>query len=299
MAGSRSRLAPAGGLSLECRHGSSGEERIIGSDSTQQLEQRQHRIELQNVSMTFGSNEESVQAVADTSFKVNNREFMTIVGPSGCGKTTVLNMLAGLLEPTTGRILVDGTEVEDRRKYSVYMFQRDLLLPWRKIVDNVALGIEILGTPRRECREMAREILDRFDLGQFASKYPGQLSGGMRQRAALMRTLLCPKDILLLDEPFGALDALTRAGMQEWLLQVWERDHRTVVFITHDIEEAIFLSDRVLVMSARPGTIKLELEIDLPRPRERTIDTSREFNELKSEVREAIYEEGSVTDDME
>ena len=249
--------------------------------------------------MTFGSNEDSVQAVADASFKVNNREFMTIVGPSGCGKTTVLNMLAGLLEPTTGRILVDGEEVEDRRKYSVYMFQRDLLLPWRKIVDNVALGIEILGTPRRECRERAQEILDRFDLGQFASKYPGQLSGGMRQRAALMRTLLCPKDILLLDEPFGALDALTRAGMQEWLLQVWERDHRTVVFITHDIEEAIFLSDRVLVMSARPGTIKLELGIDLPRPRERTIDTSPEFNELKGEVREAIYEEGSLTDEME
>ena len=277
----------------------SGEERIIGSDSTQQLEQRQHRIELQNVSMTFGSNEESVQAVADASFKVNNREFMTIVGPSGCGKTTVLNMLAGLLEPTTGRILVDGEEVEDRRKHSVYMFQRDLLLPWRKIIDNVALGIEILGTPRRECRAMAQEILDRFDLGQFATKYPGQLSGGMRQRAALMRTLLCPKDILLLDEPFGALDALTRAGMQEWLLQVWERDHRTVVFITHDIEEAIFLSDRVLVMSARPGTIKLELEIDLPRPRERTIDISPEFNELKGEVREAIYEEGSLTDEIE
>ena len=284
---------------LACSPAASGEERIIGSDSTQQLEQRQHRIELQNVSMTFGSNEESVQAVADASFKVNNREFMTIVGPSGCGKTTVLNMLAGLLEPTTGRILVDGEEVEDRRKHSVYMFQRDLLLPWRKIIDNVALGIEILGTPRRECRAMAQEILDRFDLGQFATKYPGQLSGGMRQRAALMRTLLCPKDILLLDEPFGALDALTRAGMQEWLLQVWERDHRTVVFITHDIEEAIFLSDRVLVMSARPGTIKLELEIDLPRPRERTIDISPEFNELKGEVREAIYEEGSLTDEIE
>ena len=275
-----------------------GEERVIGSEFTDQQEQRPHRIELQDVSMTFGSDEEAVQAVADTSFQVNNREFMTIVGPSGCGKTTVLNMLAGLLDPTSGRILVDGEEVEDRRKYSVYMFQRDLLLPWRKIIDNVALGIEILGRPRRECREMAQDILDRFDLGQFATKYPGQLSGGMRQRVALMRTLLCPKDILLLDEPFGALDALTRAGMQEWLLQVWERDHRTVVFITHDIEEAIFLSDRVLVMSARPGTIKLELDIDLPRPRKRTIDTSPEFNDLKSKVRDAIYAEGSLTDEM-
>ena len=248
--------------------------------------------------MTFGLNEESVQAVVDTSFSVNNREFMTIVGPSGCGKTTVLNMLAGLLEPTSGRILVDGEEVDDRRKYSVYMFQRDLLLPWRIIRDNVALGIEILGRPRSECRAMAQDILERFDLGQFATKYPGQLSGGMRQRVALMRTLLCPKDILLLDEPFGALDALTRAGMQEWLIQVWERDHRTVVFITHDIEEAVFLSDRVLVMSARPGTIKLELDIDLPRPRQRMIDTSPEFNALKGTIRDAIYEEGSFTDEI-
>ena len=251
-----------------------------------------HRIELRAVTKVFDSGEtDPVHAVAPTDFTVASGEFVSIVGPSGCGKSTVLNMVAGLFEPTAGEIRLNGTAVSDRRSFCAYMFQRDLLLPWRTIRDNVALGIEILGTPKGEARAKAEVLLRRFGLGAFVDKRPAQLSGGMRQRAALMRTLLCPREILLLDEPFGALDALTRANMQEWLLEVWEQDHRTVLFITHDVEEALFLSDRVLVMSARPGTIKLEVPVRMPRPRSRKVTTSESFNKLKERVLEAIHDE--------
>ena len=232
-----------------------------------------------------------VVAVQDTHIEVGAREFLCIVGPSGCGKTTLLNIIAGLLEPTSGRILIDGGEVADRRMCFGYMFQKDLLFPWRTIRENVALGLEVHGVSRGEARTRAQRILEDFGLGVFADNYPSQLSGGMRQRAALMRTLLCDREILLLDEPFGALDALTRSVMQEWLLSIWEKDQRTIVFITHDVEEAIFLSDRVLMMSARPGRIKGELVIDLGRPRDHTILTSHRFTELKKIVLDQIYEE--------
>ena len=258
------------------------------------------RIELRAVNKVFGTTADGeVTAVQDSTFAVQPGEFVAIVGPSGCGKSTVLNMVAGLFDPTDGNILIDGADVPDRRPYCAYMFQRDLLLPWRTIRDNVALGIEILGTPRRQAREQATVLLDRFGLGGFADKRPPQLSGGMRQRAALMRTLLCPRDVLLLDEPFGALDALTRANMQEWLLEVWEQDNRTVLFITHDVEEAIFLADRVLVMTARPGSIKLEVPIDIARPRSRRVTTSESFNKLKEHVLDAIHDESKKAMDSE
>ncbi|MDA0261088.1 MAG: ABC transporter ATP-binding protein [Proteobacteria bacterium] len=258
------------------------------------------RIELRKISKIFGTESDGeVTAVDDATFGVRQGEFVAIVGPSGCGKSTVLNMVAGLFDPTGGDILIDGVAVPDRRPYCAYMFQRDLLLPWRTIRDNVALGIEILGTPRREAREKATVLLNRFGLGGFADKRPPQLSGGMRQRAALMRTLLCPRDVLLLDEPFGALDALTRANMQEWLLEVWEQDNRTVLFITHDVEEALFLADRVLVMTARPGSIKLEVPIDIARPRSRKVTTSESFNKLKERVLDAIHDESIKAMDSE
>ena len=258
------------------------------------------RIELRAVRKVFGDAAEgAVTAVRDTSFAVHAGEFVAVVGPSGCGKSTVLNMVAGLFDPSGGEILIDGAEVADRRPFCAYMFQRDLLLPWRTIRDNVALGIEILGTPRSAARERAGALLDRFGLGGFADKRPPQLSGGMRQRAALMRTLLCPREVLLLDEPFGALDALTRANMQEWLLEVWAQDNRTVLFITHDVEEALFLADRVLVMTARPGSIKLEVPIDIARPRSRRVTTSESFNRLKERVLESIHDESIKAMDSE
>lgn len=251
------------------------------------------RVALEDVSKIFHDQDggEPVLAVDTVSLNVRSSDFVAIVGPSGCGKTTILNIIAGLEEPTSGRVFTDGSEVPDRRQYFGYMFQNDLLFPWRTIRDNVAVGLEVLGIPKKQARAQAQELLDRFELGRFASKYPVQLSGGMRQRAALMRTLLCEREILLLDEPFGGLDALTRSIMQEWLLSIWEKDHRTIIFITHDIEEAVFLSDRVLMMSARPGHIKGEIEIDLARPRDHTIVTSVQFTALKKAILDQIYEE--------
>ena len=251
------------------------------------------RVTLEDVTKVFhqDAGEAPVCAVEGVDFAVRPAEFLTIVGPSGCGKSTLLNIIAGLEEATAGRILVDGVHVSERQRYFGYMFQKDLLFPWRRVRDNVAIGLEVLGTPRREARARAMDILRRFELDAFAEKYPAQLSGGMRQRVALMRTLLCDREILLLDEPFGALDALTRSIMQAWLLGIWEKDHRTVIFITHDIEEAIFLSDRILTMSARPGRIKGEVAIDLPRPRDHTIVTRPRFTELKRTVLDQIYEE--------
>ena len=251
------------------------------------------RLKLEGVSKRYPSrrNDAEVFAIDDISFHVDEGEFVTIVGPSGCGKSTALNLIAGLIEPSSGNILIDGHEVENRRRHFGYMFQKDLLFPWRTVCQNVALGIEVLGTPKGKARQDARAILTEFDLGTFADNYPAQLSGGMRQRVALMRTLLCKRETLLLDEPLGALDALTRAVMQEWLLGIWERERRTILLITHDIDEAIFLSGRVLTMSARPGRIKGELAIDLERPRDHRITTSRRFMELKKIVVDLIYDE--------
>jgi ABC-type nitrate/sulfonate/bicarbonate transport system ATPase subunit len=234
-------------------------------------------------------------AVQDVSFDVRDREFLTIVGPSGCGKSTVLNLLVGLLEPTSGEIRIDGERSEDRASHCGYMFQRDLLLPWRTIGENVALGLETQGVSKRVARDRARELLTRFNLGQFTDRHPIELSGGMRQRVALMRTLISDRPILLLDEPFGALDALTRSVMQQWLLDIWEARQRTVVFITHDIEESIFLSDRVLVMTAHPGQLKGEVSVDLPRPRTKATLGHHKFAELKQIVLDQVYDESLRT----
>jgi ABC-type nitrate/sulfonate/bicarbonate transport system ATPase subunit len=252
------------------------------------------RVAVEHVTKRYGdpTSNRQIVAVDDVSFIVREGEFVTILGPSGCGKSSLLNMLAGLTEPSAGRILIDGSEVENRRRFFGYMFQKDLLFPWRTIVENVGLGAEVLGARKREAIERAREMLERFGLGAFADRYPSQLSGGMRQRAALIRTLLCDRDMLLLDEPLGALDALTRSLMQEWLLGIWYRERRTIVLITHDIEEAVFLSQRVLTMSARPGKIKEDITVDLTHPRTHEIVTSPQFTELKRHVMDQIYDEG-------
>lgn len=250
-------------------------------------------VALEGVSVAFSQqgDSETVLALDGVDVSVQSHEFVTIVGPSGCGKSTILNLLAGLLQPTAGRILIHGKEDANRKQHFTYMFQKDLLFPWRNIRDNVALGIEVLGTPKRDARRRAQAILDEFGLRGFGDKYPAQLSGGMRQRAALMRALLCDREAILLDEPFASLDALTRQVMQEWLLDIWQKDRRTILFITHDVDEAIFLSDRVVMMSARPGRIKGELVIDLERPRHLDVITSPRFSELKRMVLDQIYEE--------
>ncbi len=233
-------------------------------------------------------------ALAGLDATIARGEFVTVVGPSGCGKSTLFNIVAGLEEPDAGGILrFEGRSCHaaDLLGQVSFMPQRDLLLPWRNVVDNAILALEVEGVPRPKARAKALQMLPEFGLTGFESQYPHQLSGGMRQRVALMRTFLFERDLMLLDEPFGALDALTRAMMQRWLLDVWQKHRRTILFITHDVDEAIFLGDRVLVMTARPGSVKLEQVVDLPRPRKPDIVTSPEFIRLKRILLEAIEEE--------
>jgi ABC-type nitrate/sulfonate/bicarbonate transport system ATPase subunit len=210
---------------------------------------------------------EPVVALDGVELEVGAGEFVSIVGPSGCGKSTLLDLLAGLDPPTSGVVELDGVSGAPLLGRLGYMPQSDLLMPWRSVLDNAALGPQLAGVPLEEARRRARAELPRFGLSGFADAWPSQISGGMKQRAALLRTFLTGDDILLLDEPFAALDALTRQGMREWLLRVWEEDRKTIVFVTHDVGEAVFLSDRVYVMSARPGRVEMAVEVDLPRPR--------------------------------
>jgi ABC-type nitrate/sulfonate/bicarbonate transport system ATPase subunit len=228
-------------------------------------------------------------ALAETTLDVRPGQFISIVGPSGCGKSTLMNVVAGLQKPTGGRVLVDGEDVTGATGHVGYMFQKDLLVPWRTVTGNIVLGAALTRRATAADREEARELARRYGLGDFVNHFPHALSGGMRQRVALMRTLAFQRDILLLDEPFGALDSQTRFDMQQWLLRVWAESGRTVLFITHDVEEAVFLGDQVVVMSARPGRIQQTFEVGLPRPR--TIDTitSPDFMELKKQVLGELY----------
>lgn len=218
-------------------------------------------------------------------------EFVTIIGPSGCGKSTLLNLLSGLQQPASGEIRIDGRQLSDRLGIAAYMPQKDLLMPWRTILDNVILGLEVEGVPRGEARRKAMEHMEMFGLGSFEHAYPSTLSGGMRQRAAFLRTILTHREIMLLDEPFGALDALTRYEMQEWLLSLWDRLGKTILFITHDVDEAVLLSDRVYVLTARPGRVKLTVEVGLPRPRSSSVITTPRFLTLKEQLLSALREE--------
>ena len=218
-------------------------------------------------------------------------EFVAIVGPSGCGKSTLFNIVAGLLLPDSGHVYMNGKDIRGIPGSVAYMMQKDLLLDWRTILENVTLGPELNGESRLSFRNRARDLLRRFGLEGFDSFYPSALSGGMRQRAALLRTVLCDKSVLLLDEPFGALDALTRAAMHVWLLDIWQDFRRTVLFITHDPEEAVFLSDRIYVLTSRPARVKGIIEVSLPRPRGHEIVGSLEFAQLKRRVLDLVWEE--------
>jgi ABC-type nitrate/sulfonate/bicarbonate transport system ATPase subunit len=242
---------------------------------------RQPRLVLNDVSMVFDAGDSSFTALAPVDLDVPAGKFVSLIGPSGCGKSTIFNIIAGLLPPSTGKVILDGEDATGTIGQVGYMLQKDLLLPWRTVLDNVALGMEIRGVPIKEARERALPLLQRYGLGGFEKRHPSALSGGMRQRAALLRTLLIDTDIVLLDEPFGALDAQTKAQMQEWLLELFQDFGRTVIFVTHDVEEAIFLSDEIHVMASRPGRIIDKMVIDLPRPRDRSVVSSPRFVAMK------------------
>ncbi|MCC7276499.1 MAG: ABC transporter ATP-binding protein [Alphaproteobacteria bacterium] len=251
-------------------------------------------IELAGISKTFGDRDGRVVAVDKVGLRIGRGEFVTLVGPSGCGKSTLFNIAAGLADPDPGgEIRFAGTRRAGRDLLGKVSFmpQRDLLLPWRRVIDNAILALEVEGMRRADARRKAGAMLPEFGLAGFERHYPHQLSGGMRQRVALIRTFLFERDLMLLDEPFGALDALTRTMMQRWLLDVWQRHRRSILFITHDIEEAIFLGDRVVVMTARPGRIKLDVPVALPRPRPAHVATSAEFLRIKTKLLDAIEEE--------
>jgi len=229
-----------------------------------------------------------VEALHDVNLTVARGEFVSVIGPSGCGKSTMLNLIAGIDRPSAGEISVDGRSAIGGTGLVAHMPQRDLLLPWRSLLDNATLGAEVGGGDRAAARKRARLLLPSFGLEGFADALPHTLSGGMRQRAALLRTVLLDREILLLDEPFGALDALTRAALQEWLLEIWERLQAAVLFVTHDVEDALWLSDRVYVMTRRPGSIHLDLSVGLPRPRTRTVRGTPEFTALKQRLLHAL-----------
>jgi ABC-type nitrate/sulfonate/bicarbonate transport system ATPase subunit len=246
------------------------------------------KVELKQVSKAFHGNGTTVQALADVSLRVMEGEFVTVIGPSGSGKSTLFNLIVGLLDPDSGEICLDGKVCANRAGRVGYMPQRDLLLPWRSALDNAIIPLELAGMPRDEARKKARAMLPMFGLEAFADSYPAALSGGMRQRAALLRTILTERDILLLDEPFGALDALTRRDLQDWLLEVWGRFGQTVIFITHDVEEALYLGDRVIVLSTRPGRVVKSLTVDLDRPRRRGMIAENAFGRQMAELLEAL-----------
>jgi len=249
------------------------------------------KLTLRQIAKTFEVEDGRVPVLQPFDLRVADGEFVTIVGPSGCGKSTLFNIVAGLLPSDGGTLLIDGRPVSSTLGHVAYMPQRDLLFPWRTVLDNAVIGLEIQGVARAEARRRALDVIGQFGLDGFAHYYPFALSGGMKQRVALLRTFLFESDIMLLDEPFGALDALTRSILQEWLAGVCARHRRTILFITHDVEEAIFLGDRVVVMTARPGRLKLEAKVELERPRAPQLVTSEPFVALKKQILEAIRDE--------
>jgi ABC-type nitrate/sulfonate/bicarbonate transport system ATPase subunit len=248
------------------------------------------KIVVDGLTVEFGDDRGGAfRAIDDVDLTVADGEFVSIVGRSGCGKTTLFNVIAGLARPTDGHVRVNGELVDGVAGHAGYMLQRDHLFPWRRMLDNVVVGRDVLGFDRAESRTRARELFPRFGLQGFEKAYPKALSGGMRQRAALLRTLLLERDLLLLDEPFGALDAITRGEIHAFLLSIWDEFQNTVVFITHDVDEAVYLSDRVVVMAGPPGRIVTSVDVPISRPRDHTeVVTSTEFAHVKHRVLELI-----------
>ena len=242
-------------------------------------------LEAKDITHTFIQDRTRLQVLDNLNFSVDKGEFVALLGPSGCGKSTLFNIISGLLKPLSGDIYLNGNRIQNSVCSFGYMQQKDLLLQWRTVLKNVLIGAEIQGESIDETKDEALDLLAQLGLQGFEKSYPMQLSGGMRQRVALVRTLLFKKDFLLLDEPFGALDAMTRTVMQSILLDIWNKNKQTVLLITHDIEEAIILADKIYVLTARPASIKAEVDVPFPRPRDTTV---RDLIDLKSRLFELL-----------
>lgn len=249
-------------------------------------------IEIRGVTKTFRRGQHVVHALGPVDLSVQDGEFVTVLGPSGCGKTTLLHMLGGFEMPTTGSVQVGGREVTGPGRDRGMVFQEATLFPWRTILANVAWPLEVEGIAKAEAHDKAKALLAKVGLERFANAYPGELSGGMRQRAALARTLAMEPKVLLMDEPFGALDAQTREIMQEELTRLWQASGLTVIFITHDIAEAIFLGDRVVVMGASPGHVIEDCRIELPRPRSEQTKEDARILEYRAHLWELLRQSG-------
>ncbi len=248
-------------------------------------------VQLLDVYKEFVKGARRVEVLEGITLSVDRHEFATILGPSGCGKSTLLNMVAGFDGPTRGRVLFDGAPVLAPDPRRAVVFQEPALFPWYSVLDNITFGLKARGIRPADHRRTVQGYVEQMGLQGFESHYPAELSGGMKQRVGIARVLAMEPDVLLMDEPFGSLDAQTRSLMQELLLSVWERHHQAVLFVTHDIEEALLLADTVAVMTARPGRIKKRVAVDLPRPRSLEVTTSPAFNALKRELLALIREE--------
>lgn len=262
-----------------------------------------HKIFASDVHMEYQAQDEAgrserVEVLKGFDLQVREGEFLSILGPSGCGKSTFLNILAGLAKKTDGTLEIDGKPLQGINRNQGVVFQGYALLPWRTVLDNIAVGLEIRGVGKADRLERAREYLDLVGLSGFASRYPHELSGGMRQRVAIARSLVYEPDVLLMDEPFAALDAQTRESLQDELLRIWDLHKKTIVFITHSLDEAIFLSDRVAVMTPRPGRIKEVIDINLERPRLPQLRNSHAFVQLRQQAWTSLREAmGGTADD--
>jgi len=254
----------------------------------------QPKVHLTAISKALPINGKPEPVLSSIDLVANIGEFVSIIGPSGCGKSTLLNIIAGLDEADEGTVDLGEISPNDRLGNVGYMQQKDLLLPWRTVLDNAILGLELLGIHRKEAQKKAGTLIETFGLNGFEDQYPFRLSGGMRQRAAFLRTMLLDQELVLLDEPFGALDALTRAQMQRWLLKLWESWGKTILLITHDVDEAILLSDRIYVLTARPGRVKAAIKVDILRPRDLRAATHADFAGLRSHLMDLLQEEPKV-----
>lgn len=264
---------------------------IPSGNVNRQPERGKGKISIENVSIVFQAGKVRHTAVEETSIEIGSGEFVCILGPSGCGKSTLLNTVAGYVRPTNGAVTVDDEEIQSPGPDRGMVFQQYSLFPWKTIRENVAFGPRIAGRGRDSSISDANTFLDMVGLTQFADRYPAELSGGMQQRVGIARALANYPRVLLMDEPFGALDAQTRVMMQENLLNIWDEFGTTVLFVTHDVDEAIFLADRVLIMSASPGRIIADLTVPLPRPRHQEMATDKAYIDLKRECLDYIRAE--------